>query len=62
MAFTSCTVTVTNIADLSGSDLKNYINTSLVTVLNSTTSSSSGADNVGSATISGVKEIQFGVK
>jgi len=75
MAFTSCTVTVTNIADLSdtpnitdglsasllkakfdltGSDLKNYINTSLVTVLNSTTSSSSGADNVGSATISGV--------
>lgn len=75
MAFTSCTVTVTNIStlsdtpntldglsgsalrarfDLTGSDLKNYINTSLVTILNSINSGSSGAENIGSATITGI--------
>lgn len=37
--------------DKTGSDLKDYINTSLITVLNSTVAGSSGAENIGSALI-----------
>jgi len=37
--------------DKTGSDLKDYINTSLITVLNSTVAGSSGAENIGSASI-----------
>lgn len=73
MAFTSCTVTVNNIASLSdlpnttdgltsaqlkqkfdqtGTDLKTYLNSTLLTELASTTTSSSASENIGGRLIS----------
>lgn len=72
MAFTSCTVTVNNIASLSdlpnttdgltstqlkqkfdqaGTDLKTYLNSTLLTELASTTSGSSASENIGGRSI-----------